>query len=289
MIGGVLTISGERRWDGFFVGVEKIQFEPGAKLVFTQKAMNMGGDLYILAKEIISVSQTNPGTITWERPPLDVPPAKGSATAGGGYPGDDRAGNPGSNGDIGNMGYRGADAPRLTLVAQKTTGPVLVRMDGANGGQGGKGQTGGRGGPGGNGHPASQDLVNCRRGAGDGGPGGKGGDGGPGGPGGTGGNGGTFTVITAADNVALATTLFRVTLTPGAGGTGGPAGDPGLGGDGGQGGQEALPWCRGNGSAGPTGPAGAPGAVGKPGVAGVAGNYLVGALGPTDVDRVLTQ
>lgn len=284
---GTLRIVGERRWDGHFLGVERIVFEPGAKLIFTPKSLSHGGDLYILTKEITSSDQNNPGSIIWEALPLGVPPEKGSAQAPGGYPGDDHAGVSGANGAPGNEGYRGADAPRLTLVAEKTSGPVYVQLGGTVGGQGGKGQNGSRGGVGGNGHPASQNAFNCMRGAGDGGAGGQGGVGGAGGRGGGGGNGGAYTLITTANNVPLATAAFRVDISPGLGGLGGDGGDPGPGGSGGQGGQEARPWCVGNGSPGPAGPAGSGGSTGQRGIAGAPGNYLVGALTPADVDKVL--
>ena len=85
---GVERIEGLRRWPSFFIAAEKLSFAPGAKLIFTQDAITMRGNLFILAKEITSESQENPGSIAWEPPLVTVPPDNGSAPGTGGYPGD---------------------------------------------------------------------------------------------------------------------------------------------------------------------------------------------------------
>lgn len=284
---GVLRISGERRWDGFFLSAEKIEFEPNSKLILTQRAMSQRGQVFILAKDVTSLSQEAPGIITWEEPPLGVPPDRGNAPgAPGGRP-DDTGGVGGPTGEPGHPGVRGNDGPVLTLVVGKISNPVVIDVSGQSGGQGGPGQIGGRGGTGGNGHPASQNCCNCNRGAGNGAAGGPGGRGGKGGPGGLGGNGGTLTLVTSSDNYPVATRLLRADLSPGNGGGGGQGGQGGPGGDGGSGGQESRPWCRGNGSQGGTGGRGGAGDPGEPGLQGRGGDFLVGSLSVADLDKVL--
>lgn len=284
---GVLRISGERRWDGFFLSAEKVEFEPNSKLIFTQRALSQRGQLFMLVKEVTSLSQEAPGLITWEEPQLGVPPDRGNAAgAPGGRP-DDTGGLGGPTGDPGHPGARGGDGPVLTFVVGKMSSPLLIDVSGQSGGQGGPGQIGGRGGPGGRGHPASQNCCNCNRGAGNGGSGGPGGVGGKGGTGGLGGNGGTLTLVTSSDNYPVISRLVRADLSPGSGGSGGQGGQGGASGDGGPGGQEARPWCRGNGSQGGSGGRGGTGDAGDPGQPGRGGDFLVGSLSVADLDKVL--
>lgn len=284
---GVLTVSGDRLWNSFFVSAERIEFEPGAKLIFSPDAIAQRGNLFILANEVVSQSEENPGTITWTASPLATPPDRGSAPSAGGYPGDENTGNAGPAGGQGNKGYAGASAPTLTMVVGEPSSPVIVDLAGQAGGRGGKGEDGGRGGVGGNGRQGSQSAFDCKRGAGDGGRGGVGGTGGPGGPGGSGGNGGTFKLVTDKENLALASSLYRVRLSPGSGGPGGNPGDGGPGGDGGQGGKENLPYCRGNGANGQPGAPGQTGSAGGTGPQGQPGDYIVGGISTNDLQRVL--
>lgn len=284
---GVERISGDRVWDSFFISAERIEFEPGATLTFSSDAIAQRGNLYIMANEIVSLDQSDPGTITWAANPLAVPPDRGNAASAGGYPGDERLGSPGASGGAGNRGYSGTDGPSLTMVVGNPTSPIIVELAGQPGGQGGRGETGGRGGVGGNGRSASQSAVDCKRGAGDGARGGTGGNGGSGGTGGTGGDGGTFVLVTSEDELALATTLLRVRLGQGVGGAGGVAGNPGPGGDGGRGGAQQLPYCRGNGANGQPGQPGGAGGQGATGTAGQPGDFIIGGLSTDDLAQVL--
>ena len=284
---GVIQVTGDRVWESFFLSAERIEFEPGATLTFSSDAIAQRGNLYIMANEIVSLDQSNPGTITCAAEPLAVPPDRGSAPGAGGYPGDERAGNPGAAGGVGNQGYSGADGPHLTMVVGTPTSPLIVELAGQPGGQGGRGETGGRGGVGGNGRQASQSAFDCKRGAGDGGQGGRGGDGGAGGTGGAGGDGGTFLLVTSEEELALASSLYRVRLAPGVGGASGAPGNPGPGGDGGRGGRENLPYCRGNGANGQPGQPGGFGSQGATGPAGQPGDYIIGGLSADDLAHVL--
>lgn len=284
---GVLKISGEKIWNSFLISAERIEFEPGSKLIFSSDAIAMRGNLFILSNEIVSLSEESPGTISWAAPPLSTPPDRGSAPSAGGYPGDEQTGNPGPNGGSGNQGYPGASGPTLTMVIGKPSSPVVIDLSGQLGGYGGKGEDGGRGGVGGNGRQGSQGGFGCLSGAGDGGRGGPGGQGGPGGVGGTGGSGGTFKLITSQENLPLASSVFRVRLSPGQGGESGNPGNGGPGGDGGQGGKESLPYCRGNGSNGQPGAPGHTGSAGATGAPGQPGDYIIGGISVDDLKRVL--
>lgn len=288
---GTYVVDGEVRFNGWFLSSERIVFKANAKLIFTRQALDQRTSLFILAKEIVSEDQQQPGTVTWERPVLARPLDSGTAGAGTDNGAHEQiSGGRGENGKAGNAGLLGRDAPAITLTTQSVKGSVLFDLRGQDGGPGGTGQAGGRGGGGGYGTPASQSAFDCKRGAGDGGSGGAGGDGGVGGPSGAGGRGGIFTLVTSPDNVASATRLLKVDVSGGQpSAQPGEGGDPGAGGPGGHRGQEAKPWCGDDGRDGGQGGSGQKGPRGDLGAPGKAGDYFVGEMSPASVVELLTK
>lgn len=286
---GEYRISGEKRYNSWFLSADHIIFGPDAKLIFTKSAIQNRRNLFILAHTLTSEDQERPGKITWETSDLSSPSEGGSAAAGADNGQSESVlGGNGTVGATGATGDRGNDAPSLTVIVQKIENPLSVELAGQNGGIGGKGQNGGRGGGGGHGPPASQNAFNCNRGAGNGASGGAGGNGGNGGLGGIGGGGGTFTLVMPEDQLPLGTRLIKANLLGGDGGMGGPGGDQGAGGAGGAGGAQQLPYCRGDGSAGPTGASGRPGGSGDTGQKGAEGDFFVGNVTP-DIAKALSQ
>jgi len=80
---GEYRVSGEQRFNGWFLSAEKVVFEADAKLVFTQAAIRSRANLFVLAKEITSLDQQKPGQIVWETPaPVGAPGQAGSAATG---------------------------------------------------------------------------------------------------------------------------------------------------------------------------------------------------------------
>ena len=231
------VVDGDTAYDSYFLGAEKITFKPGARLIFSEKALKLRPNLIVAAKSISMDDQAKPGVITWDRGqgPSAPPPSAGQAPGGSHGVGDGQSGGPGSNGAIGGQGISGENGPNLTLfVTQFINAPPVIDVSGQAGGIGDTGQAGGDGGVGHKGSPASENVVNCTSGAGYGGNGGVGGNGGTGGTGGTGGAGGTVTLVSLPTAFPAVLQLVRVIT---AGGTGG---DGGNGGPGGKGALEAV-------------------------------------------------
>lgn len=271
--GGDFIVSGNKLFNFWFVKADRIIFESGATLTFSRQAQTKRNQFFIVAKELISKDPNAPGTITWEKGPVQ------SSGASSGQAPSGPEGGVGAAGSNGSQGYAGDSAPTLTMIVMNVLSSApLVDLTGQQGGQGGQGQKGGTGGHGHTGESASQNAFNCVHGAGNGGAGGAGGQGGPGGVGGSGGSGGTFVLISRVDRLPSLTQKFRALIAGGKGGdsgSGGIGGDPGSGGDGGA---QQLPWCRGDGSPGPTGPVGQSGALGKTGDTGKEGDFTVGGV-----------
>lgn len=283
------VVEGTKIFDGWIIPVEKLIFKPGSKLVFSKKALEIRNEFFIVAREISSTDPNQPGTIAWqdEGGPSDPAPLAGQAPSGSAG-GEDQNGAPGANGATGNNGLAGRIAPGLTIFVSSIQGSgPIVDFRGQNGGKGGAGQKGGDGGKGGHGHSASQTAVDCRRGPGNGGNGGDGGTGGAGGTGGKGGNGGTVTLVSLAENLAMASRAFRVDVGGGTGGSDGEGGPGGNAGAGGPVGAEQLPFCRRGGRHdGATGRPGTPGPKGSTGPNGNIGDFLVTGLSKDQFDRL---
>ncbi|GLK86385.1 hypothetical protein GCM10017653_44550 [Ancylobacter defluvii] len=275
----IVTISGNRLFDGYYLQAERIVFKSGSTLTFSKKALASRNNLFLVAKEIVSEDAANPGTITYERAVnLPTPAMPGQAPTG--RAGTHRqAGGQGLPGDQGVAGEPGSAAPALTITVLQMPGSgPIIDIRGGNGGNGGQGQKGGDGGSGGSGDNASQNCCNCVRGAENGYPGGQGGSGGPGGLGGPGGNGGTLTLLAPSEAVSVFLQKFRPLVSaaqPGGAGSGGPGGN---GGPGGSGGADARPWCVGSGSQGGLGPIGPGGQPGTKGASGIDGDIFVAAI-----------
>ena len=286
------VVSGTQAFNGWFLSVDTLTFKPGAQLVFSAQALNARNSYFIVARRIVVEDPTQPGVITWTKGDTASSPSV-SGQAGSGNPGGDRSGDVGGRGADGSKGVdgeRGTASPNFTLfVLSAPTGGVTIDFSGSKGSVGGQGMRGGDGGKGGSGHPASQSAFDCRRGAGNGGPGGPGGIGGPGGAGGTGGTGGTVTIVTTPGLAPTMLQRFRLDVSGGPGGDGGPGGAGGNGGQGGSGGQEARPYCRGNGGTGPTGPAGSAGSTGTAGGPGTPGDVFVGSLTEAEFNQYIFQ
>jgi hypothetical protein len=279
--GGDFVVSGNKKFNGWFLKADRVIFESGATLTFSKQAQGLRPNFFIVTKELVVRDPNSPGKITWERGDVAIPPsASGQAANGPDGPGDNNAGGTGAGGAQGNHGYDGFAAPGLTLIVMSvpSSGP-FVEFTGQEAGQGGQGQKGGTGGHGHAGNPASQSVFDCKRGGGNGGSGGTGGPGGTGGDGGTGGTGGTISIISRAELLPSLTQKFRVHIAGGRGGEPGPGGSGGDGGPGGAGGTDAQPHCNG-GNGGPGGGTGAPGVAGKTGPNGNEGDFLVGSISP---------
>ncbi|PLC14025.1 hypothetical protein BV582_20855 [Bacillus paralicheniformis] len=283
-----LIIDGDKVINGWYIRAEKIIFKSGSSIWFSEAAQQRRTNFYIVANEIICEDMNSPGLVTWQHNSLvDQEPSSGQAATG--YHGikDGNPGGVGHQGIKGNKGYNGKNAPNITIFVLDvpSSGPE-INFRGQDGGKGGKGQKGGDGGNGGKGVPASQNCCDCTDGAGDGGNGGNGGPGGPGGNGGDGGNGGIITIISKEQ---LLPSLEQKMRTIVSGGTGGPGGDGGEGGNpglGGPGGQEALPWCRGNGNRGNDGARGENGPMGETGTNGVDGDIFHGSMTEEEIENI---
>ncbi|ADU32114.1 IPT/TIG domain-containing protein [Evansella cellulosilytica] len=155
-----------------------------------------------------------------------------------------RGGN-GNAGGPGREGFRGEDAPKLTILALEIDAMPDIILPGQQGGRGGQGGRGADGGNGQRGQDSRNVLIGafgvgkyvCARngGVGHGGHGGDGGNGGQGGPGGKGGNGSDVTIATQMNtHQNLIGSSYILSNGPGNGGQGGEQGIPGKGGKGGQ-------------------------------------------------------
>jgi hypothetical protein len=200
--------------------------------------------LYIIAEEIVG---TPTASITWRRPSGPTPamaddPAKNGRSYSGVHTASDSRnglrGGDGLDGDPGQTGAHGVDAPNLEIWAKRLTAMPDVDLNGENGIKGGRGQRGGRGGNGARG--ASGEWwwffgVRCWKSPGHGGNGGDGGRGGRGGAGGDGGRGGNVSIGVLEGTLATTVTAraFRIKNQGGQAGRGGDGGPGGLGGDGG--------------------------------------------------------
>lgn len=287
-----LVISGETLYDSYFVGAEVLRFKPGARLVFSDKALGTRKNLIVATRTIVNEDPGKPGIITWMRKSLAASPSlSGQAPAGSHGPSDGAAGGPGSNGARGNAGRDGGDAPNLTLFMVSATGaPPIIDLRGRPGGKGGTGQRGGDGGVGRQGSPASASLFDCRSGAGYGGSGGAGGSGGLGGRGGDGGKGGTVTLVSMPSAFPALLQLVRADVSGGDGGEGGDGGPGGAGGPGGSQGAPALPYCKDEpGRRGANGGAGQSGDKGPKGSAGLQGDVMYTTLPPEAFDRLFSS
>lgn len=282
-----IKISGEFVIDNWLLAAKEVIFEPGARLIFSEKARELRDEFFIVAEVIRVEGQQRPPVVTWAKPEVGPQGDRGQAQSG---PHGTSAGDNGGNGTTGALGHPGTDGvagPSLTIFATGLQGSGLViDLGGSDGGQGGNGQKGGQGGNGAQGAPAQNAMrsafgmrtaVGCAAGPGRGGNGGTGGRGGQGGPGGIGGRGGNLTIISIPDALPTLTQLIRVDLSSGQGGEGGPRGDGGERGIGGPEGPRTS-WC---------GPANRPGANGQPGGEGPkgergrasqAGDFYVGSL-----------
>ncbi|CAH1689116.1 conserved exported hypothetical protein [Hyphomicrobiales bacterium] len=270
------VVSGDVLYDSYFVGADVIRFKPGAKLIFSDKALKVRNNLIFAAKTIVNEDQSKPGIITWSRGegPAASPPHSGQAPGGPHGNSDGESGGPGSNGAPGNPGLTGQSAPNLTVFMLSAEGaPPIVDLRGQRGGKGGTGQQGGDGGVGRQGAPASASAVGCKSGAGRGGNGGAGGTGGQGGRGGVGGKGGTFTIVSLPTAFPALISLVRADVAGGEGGDGGEGGALGKGGPEGSQGAKALPYCKDEpGRRGKRGVDGAKGGIGLQGGGGLTGD-----------------
>lgn len=287
------TVVGNTKLDSYFVGAKRIIFKSGARLIFSDKAINSRNNLIVAARTIVSEDQLNPGTITWdsEASADEVSPISGQSPGGAHGRGDGASGGPGSNGALGNPGSSGSNAPNLVLFVQQfENAPPKVILHGQNGGKGGIGQRGGDGGVGQRGSPASQSAFDCKSGPGHGGNGGPGGVGGKGGQGGQGGTGGTVTLVSLPSAFPALLQLVRVDVGPGDGGPGGDGGQGGDGGPAGEAGEKSLPYCQARPDRrGSPGANGGIGAIGDPGGQGIQGDILFTTLDSSGFDNIFSK
>jgi hypothetical protein len=285
-----VVVSGRQLYDAYFLGAERLIFESGAELVFSERALKTRNNLIVAARTIVMKDQSKPGRISWSRGggPDGAAPTSGQAPRGADGNSDGASGVAGQPGATGLTGPTGRAAPNLTLfVASLKGAPPIVDMRGQQGGEGGPGQRGGDGGSGAQGSPASASLVECKRGAGHGGNGGIGGQGGTGGKGGTGGAGGTLTLVSMPHDFPTLLQLVRAEI---GGGEGGAPGDPSLGGAGGRGGSQgakALPYCKDEPDRrGKDAGSGAGGVVGSKGDTGLQGDIFFTSLEEKNFTRL---
>lgn len=280
-----LTVTGDMLIDSYFVGAETITFAPGARLIFSDKALRTRNTLLVAAQTIVMADPQRPGIITWARGdgPSDPPPQTGQAPSGSHGAQDGEAGTNGIEGAQGNRGNPGRNAPNLSLFVRSFQGaPPTIDLQGQTGGKGGQGQQGGNGGLGHQGSPASSGIVDCKSGAGHGGRGGDAGKGGQGGIGGTGGAGGAVTFISVPDAFPALLTLVRANVGAGEPGRGGEGGNPGAFGQGGAQGAKSLPFCQDEpGRRGANGQEKGKGDMGPGGASGVPGDVFYTTLNPT--------
>lgn len=251
---------------------KELIFEAGSRLVL----INPGNVVRIRADKI--TVKGSGAIITWNRPeaPTEIPAGRGKAPDGIFGRAEGARGGNGLDGEAGNPGLNGRDAPQLVLAFHDLDGKNL-RIDyrGSDGGAGGRGQDGGDGGAGGPGLPGRSALpfAICKPPPGRGGDGGMPGRGGAGGDGGRGGIGGTVMVITP--DLGDVKEDLLVFASGGAGGLPGPSGSSGAKGKGGPGGMPSASCPRSGqpGSEGPANPQPAP--SGQAGAAGVNGDYIL--------------
>lgn len=278
------AVEGDKYYAGQVLAADTINFAPGSRLILT----GTKGPRYIIARTIILPPQGRV-TLSWALDPSDsagtsvatTPPQDFKASSGSIGGGDGAGGTAGSDGHSGNPGYPGLDAPTVYLFAGDIEGsPLIVELQGKDGGSGGTGQDGGDGGPGRSGSQGLSSVFDCKAGGGNGGNGGQGGTGGKGGPGGRGGNGGTFVVFSSSATLSKALAegapVIKVQATGGKGGQGGLGGNGGAGGPPGGGGPGSG-LCHG-GAPGVPGPPGKPGPVGDSGRDGVIGSFWITTL-----------
>lgn len=277
-----VVVSGRQLYDAYFLGAEKLVFESGAELVFSERALKSRNNLIVAARAIVMKDQSKPGRITWARGegPDGAAPASGQAPRGADGNSDGASGVAGQPGATGLTGPAGRSAPNLTVfVAGLKGAPPIVDLRGQQGGKGGAGQKGGDGGSGAHGAPASASAIECKSGAGYGGNGGVGGQGGTGGKGGAGGAGGTLTLVSMPNALPSLLQFVRAEI---GGGEGGAPGDPGQGGAGGRGGSQgakALPYCKDEpGRRGRDAGSGSVGVVGSKGDTGLQGDIFFTSL-----------
>ena len=109
-------------WDSWYLGADRLIFEPGARLIFSRTALSKRQSVFIGANSIVTNDDDAPGTITWESyTPSPEPDAAGEAASGRDNGSAGVAGNPG------NPGQGSAAAPELTLfvAAIPNVGPVI--------------------------------------------------------------------------------------------------------------------------------------------------------------------
>lgn len=263
------------------VGARRVILRDGTKLIVGRGYLGESS-VTIFANELVLEGSAE---IIWAPRPLagEIPPPRAKAANGAPGRGEGADGGPGDNGEAGNVGYAGRNAPPVNLVVGSIVGPgsLVVRLHGQDGGEGGRGQDGGDGGPGAKGTPASSSAFDCKRGPGRGGNGGKAGNGGPGGSGGSAGNGSDLTVYSANEAGVRKILAF---LNGGSGGEPGLSGAPGTPGREGPEGDRAPPWCQSAGRAGQPGVIGSPGPKGTPGSDGANGTFSVVPLSVDQVD-----
>ncbi|SFI61976.1 Trypsin [Bradyrhizobium sp. Gha] len=286
---GNFVISGDRYWTEPSLAAERLVFEPGSRLIFKESNARTARELTVVAGEIRSLSQENPGVITWE--PSSAPDTAPAGSVGQSGPAGASDGAPGGNGGKGGTGATpspGRDGPKLTLVVKRSINPIVLDVRGQGGGPGGNGGEGGVGGAGAPGRRASSSAFDCKRGPGDGGRGGDGGMGGDGGRGGAGGNGGIVTMLTPEPEIHA---LSRIILRVGAGreAAGGAAGQGGRGGPGGPRGLPAPPFCANDGRDGDPGVSGRAGAGGESGLPSKDGSAFVGSISEDEVTRLVSR
>lgn len=285
-----VVVSGRQFYDSYFLGADSLVFEPGAELVFSDKATKLRNNLIVAVRTIVMKDQSKPGRITWARGegPDGASPASGQAARGADGNGDGASGAPGYPGGTGLTGPAGRVAPNLTLfVAALKGAPPVIDLRGQQGGKGGTGQQGGDGGAGQHGSPASASLLDCKSGAGYGGNGGTGGQGGTGGTGGTGGAGGTLTLVSMPASFPTLLQLVRAEIGGGDGGAPGEAGPGGAGGRGGQQGAKSLPYCKDEpGRRGNDAGAGSGGVAGGKGATGLLGDIFYTTLEEVSFNRI---
>ncbi len=231
--------------------------------------------LYIIAEEVIG---TPTAAVAWRRPSGPTPPmADDPSKNGRSYSGVHTAdgsrnglrGGDGLDGDPGQGGAGGIDAPNLEVWAKRLTAMPDIDLNGEDGVKGGRGQRGGRGGNGARGAPGEWYWafgIHCWKSPGHGGNGGNGGRGGRSGAGGDGGRGGNVS-IGVLEGTLASTVTARAFRIKNQGGQAGRGGDGGTGGSGGAGGTFGNDYHDGELVCG-DGINGTPGAQGQPGPAG---------------------
>ncbi|MEO1085812.1 MAG: hypothetical protein AAFY88_16360, partial [Acidobacteriota bacterium] len=78
---GTYVVEGENRYQSWVLTAERIEFGPGARLIFPAEVASRR-QLFILAKEIVSVDPNDPGSIVFSESLPDLPGSMGSADAG---------------------------------------------------------------------------------------------------------------------------------------------------------------------------------------------------------------